>query len=183
MLICFMCDLHLSYNKRTVQYDALDWACSDLKNKRADAVVFAGDFTADGNIFAAKRFVRKIQSLTVPCIVIPGNSDCRTPKNISYMQSLCSPCENILSEKIKIFAVNDSEKFIDQAMFETLEKADESSIVVMHHPSGSLEESSKNALRTGGNAMKRPCLYTGIFTRAALQGILYHFPHLILTSP
>ena len=47
MLICFMCDLHLSYNKRTVQYDALDWACSDLKNKRADAVVFAGDFTAD----------------------------------------------------------------------------------------------------------------------------------------
>lgn len=110
MLICFMCDLHLSYNKRTVQYDALDWACSDLKNKRADAVVFAGDFTADGNIFAAKRFVRKIQSLTVPCIVIPGNSDCRTPKNISYMQSLCSPCENILSEKIKIFAVNDSEK-------------------------------------------------------------------------
>ncbi len=143
MLICFMCDLHLSYNKRTVQYDALDWACSDLKNKRADAVVFAGDFTADGNIFAAKRFVRKIQSLTVPCIVIPGNSDCRTPKNISYMQSLCSPCENILSEKIKIFAVNDSEKIIDLSTFETLEKADENSIVVMHHPSGSLEESSK----------------------------------------
>ena len=62
MLICFMCDLHLSYNKRTVQYDALDWACSDLKNKRADAVVFAGDFTADGNIFAAKSVVRKIKS-------------------------------------------------------------------------------------------------------------------------
>ena len=76
MLICFMCDLHLPYNKNAVQYDVLDWACSDIVKKNADAVVFAGDFTADGNVFATKRFVRKMHSLGRPYVMIPGNSDC-----------------------------------------------------------------------------------------------------------
>ena len=44
-----MCDLHLPCKSDVLQYDVLRRACSDLKKKAADAFVFAGDCTADGN--------------------------------------------------------------------------------------------------------------------------------------
>ena len=78
MNICFLCDLHLGYNKNTVQYEAFDYACADISRKRPDLVVYAGDITSDGNIFAAKRFIKKMNSLGVPYVALPGNSDYRT---------------------------------------------------------------------------------------------------------
>ena len=39
MNICFLCDLHLGYNKNTVQYEAFDYACADISRKRPDLVV------------------------------------------------------------------------------------------------------------------------------------------------
>ena len=137
MLICFMCDLHLPYNKNAVQYDVLDWACNDIKKKKAEAVVFAGDFTSDGNVFATKRFVRKMQSLELPTVIIPGNSDCRTPKNIPFVKQFASPVINKIGE-YTVIAVDDSERTISEETFEALETADERTFVVMHHPYESL---------------------------------------------
>ena len=139
MFICFMCDLHLPYNKNAVQYDVLDWACEDIKKKKADAVVFAGDFTSDGNVFATKRFVRKMQSLGIPVVMIPGNSDCRTPKNIPFIKQFASPVVNKIGE-YTVIAVDDSERKVSEEAFEALENADSKTIVVMHHPYLDLSE-------------------------------------------
>lgn len=141
MLICFMCDLHLPYNKNAVQYDVLDWACSDIVKKNADAVVFAGDFTADGNVFATKRFVRKMHSLGRPYVMIPGNSDCRTQKNIPFIKQFTSPLVTKIGEYTFI-AVDDSERIINDDAFASLENADEKTFVIMHHPVASLAHDS-----------------------------------------
>lgn len=141
MLICFMCDLHLPYNKNAVQYNVLDWACSDIVKKNADAVVFAGDFTADGNVFATKRFLRKMESLGRPYVLIPGNSDCRTQKNIPFIKQFTSSAVTKIGEYTFI-AVDDSERIISSEFFAALENADEKTLVIMHHPTSALSADS-----------------------------------------
>ena len=96
MNICFICDLHLGYNKNTVQYEAFDYACADISRKHPDLVVCAGDITSDGNIFAAKRFIKKIHALGIPFVILPGNSDYRTEKNIPFIKQLASTALRIL---------------------------------------------------------------------------------------
>ena len=129
MLLCFMCDLHLPYNKNAVQYDVLDWAWSDIKKKKAEAFVFAGDFTSDGNVFVAKRFMKKMETLAIPTVIIPGNSDCRTPKNIPFMKQCASDIVNKIGE-YTIIAVDDSEKTVSDEVFCALEGADEKTLVI-----------------------------------------------------
>ena len=142
MNICFLCDLHLGYNKNTVQYEAFDYACADISRKRPDLVVYAGDITSDGNIFAAKRFIKKMNSLGVPYVALPGNSDYRTEKNISYLKALASPCVNRFDE-LTVYAVNDADGKIDEQTYALIEKAEKGDIVVMHHPAGSLAETER----------------------------------------
>ena len=82
MKICFLCDLHLGYNKTAVQYEAFDYALADIRRKQPEFVICAGDITSDGNVFAAKRFAKKMESLGIPYMTLLGNSDYRTEKNI-----------------------------------------------------------------------------------------------------
>ena len=48
MKICFMCDLHLPFEKRALQCDVLKWAAEDLVKKQTDCIAFVGDATCDG---------------------------------------------------------------------------------------------------------------------------------------
>ena len=33
MKVCFMCDLHLPFDRNALQYNILDWAIEDIKKK------------------------------------------------------------------------------------------------------------------------------------------------------
>ena len=90
MKICFMCDLHLSFDKNALQYKVLDWALEDAKKKKADCFVFAGDVTADGNINSYQYFLECMGKTGIPYLYIPGNSDLRdksTKEEIYYNTS------------------------------------------------------------------------------------------------
>ena len=77
MKICFMCDLHLPFDKNALQYDVLDWAISDIIKKRPDCIVFAGDVTCDGNESVYDYFLNAVEKTAIPFLYIPGNSDLR----------------------------------------------------------------------------------------------------------
>lgn len=145
MLICFMCGLKLPYNKNAVQYDVFEWACRDIKKKKADAVVCAGNFTADGNVFAAKRFVRKLSLLDIPAVVIPGKSDFRTCKNIPFIKSISSSAVTAVG-KTKIVSVGDIDGTVDCEAVNALESADENTVAVMPFGFDCLDEFSKNKI-------------------------------------
>lgn len=158
MKICLLCDIHLSYNKHTVQYDAFEWACEDIRRKKPDIVAVPGDFTSDGGIFAAKRFIKRIHSLNIPAVVIPGNSDCRTAKNISYMNELASPCVNRF-DGLTVFAVNDAQKTVSDDAFACLDKAGEKDVIIMHHPVKVLKEPSRSRFAEWRSSHPEPFLF------------------------
>ena len=64
MKICFLCDLHLGYNKTAVQYEAFDYALADIRRKQPELVVCAGDITSDGNVFAANGHCQNLRAQT-----------------------------------------------------------------------------------------------------------------------
>lgn len=133
MKICFMCDLHLPFDKKALQYDVLNWALGDINEKGADCIIFAGDVTCDGNKDVYDSFIQKMQSLNIPFLFIPGNSDLRDKESRKEIFAKHSPCENEING-IKIFAINDSKQEISDEQLLVLEKADDDSIVFMHHP-------------------------------------------------
>ncbi len=137
MKICFMCDLHLPFDKNALQYDVLKWAIADINLKKPDCIAFSGDVTCDGNLKIYKWFVEQMQGIGIPFLFIPGNSDLRCPSYCEDIKQLCSKCENEI-DGIKIFAVNDCDTTISEEQFSALENADENSIVFMHHPINSL---------------------------------------------
>ena len=106
MRICFLCDLHLSENTDTLQYDVLDWALCDLMEKRPDCVAFVGDASCDGSSASYAHLVRRMRQLPIPFLYIPGNSDLRTPSTREQIQSDASPLYNSINGTA-IFAVND----------------------------------------------------------------------------
>lgn len=169
MNICFLCDLHLGYNKNTVQYEAFDYACADISRKRPDLVVYAGDITSDGNIFAAKRFIKKMNSLGVPYVALPGNSDYRTEKNISYLKALASPCVNRFDE-LTVYAVNDADGKIDEQTYALIEKAEKDDIVVMHHPAGSLAETERERFNAWRAAHPDTLVFYGHLHQSGVSG-------------
>lgn len=172
MKICFMCDLHLSYNKNTVQYDAFDWALTDIQREKADLVAVAGDFTADGNIFAAKRFIKRIRALDIPAVVITGNSDYRNVKNIPFVTELVSPTVNRFGN-LTVLAVNDSEQQIDDETFGLLENAGENTLVLMHHPIGSLAEPSRSRFAAWRDAHPQTLVFCGHLHKSYVNGNTY----------
>lgn len=139
MKICFMCDLHLPFDKNALQYDILEWAISDIQKKKPDCIAYAGDVTSDGNLEIYKWFVERMIGLEIPFLFIPGNSDLRCQANRSEMKHSCSKCENEI-DGIKVFAVNDCDSTVSDAQFSELEKADDNSVVFMHHPIKALSE-------------------------------------------
>ena len=137
MKICLMCDLHLPENKSALSYDVCEWAMRDIKKEKPDCVLFAGDVTCFGDYRVYRDFIRKMQTLPMPFLYIPGNSDLRRSDTKKAIARDCSPAENTVCG-IRIIAVNDCGRTIDKITQNALETADKNTVVFMHHPADEL---------------------------------------------
>lgn len=160
MTICFMCDLHLPFDKNALQYDVLEWAINDIKCKKPDCIAYAGDVTCDGNIEVYKWFIERMQEIGIPFLFIPGNSDLRCQASKSEIEHICSECENDFGG-IKIFAVNDCSAKLSQEQFLALENADDNSIVFMHHPITAFSEPDYKKMQSWRERHKNTFLFYG----------------------
>ncbi len=160
MKICFMCDLHLPFDKSALQYDVLEWAIADISRKKPDCIAFAGDVTCDGRLDVYKWFVEKMQGLEIPFLFIPGNSDIRCQANRSEIERICSECENEIGG-IKIFVVNDCNAEVSEEQFSALENADDNCIVFMHHPIKALSEPYRKKMLDWKESHKSTFLFYG----------------------
>ena len=160
MKICFMCDLHLPVDEDALQYDVLQWAISDAAKKKPDCIAFAGDVTCDGNIHVYKKFIRKMQALSIPFVFVPGNSDLRCKTSCSEIKHICSACENSFGD-VKIFAVNDCNGNVSDEELELIEKADKTDIVFMHHPISALAEASRKKMMDWSGKHRDTALFCG----------------------
>lgn len=133
MRICLMCDLHLGFDRNALQYDVLEWAIKNIYDQKPDCIIFAGDVTCDGNAQVYEWFIDKMQRINIPFFYIPGNSDLRCESTRERIHSNASNCRNII-DGITVYAVNDSDMSISDAVFEEIQNADKDSIVFMHHP-------------------------------------------------
>lgn len=145
MNICFVCDIHLPYTKNSIQHAAFDWIFDFIKKGREDVLVFAGDFTANGDINAANYFKNKIQNLDIPVIVMTGNSDLRTSENIDYIQSMRTQSYNEINGQV-IYAADDSTGQISEETLNELYSLEKDALVVFHHPIEDLSEPSKSKM-------------------------------------
>ena len=133
MKICFMCDLHLPFDRNALQYDVLAWAIDDLTKKKADCIIFAGDMTADGNMGVYQYCVDRLKNIGIPFLYIPGNSDLRDVNSKKAIYENASDCLTIVNG-VKFFALNDSDGRLLDEQLDILEQTEENSIVFMHHP-------------------------------------------------
>ena len=133
MKICFMCDLHLPFDKNALQYDVLNWAIADILKKQPDCIAYVGDVTCDGNEEVYDCFINKMSDMSIPFLYIPGNSDLRFSESRSSIKEKASQCKNIINN-VTIFALNDCDRTISDEQFNEINTADEESIVFMHHP-------------------------------------------------
>ena len=118
MKICFMCDLHLPFDKNALQYRVLDWAINDINKKKPDCVAFVGDATADGNESVYDWFIKQMRSINLPFLFIPGNSDLRS-EQYEVVHNKASICKTDI-ENISIFSINDSDKNISEEQLNIL---------------------------------------------------------------
>ena len=149
MKICFMCDLHLPSDKNALQYDVLRWAIEDILQKNPDCIAYAGDVTCDGNEAVYDFFTDKMNSLNIPFLYIPGNSDLRCDKSKDSIYHKASQCKNVV-DGVEIYVVNDCNNDIEQSVFEIIENAGllekigseltESAKLRLEHHSASLSE-------------------------------------------
>jgi len=145
MKLCLIADLHLPYHSAAVHYDVFEWALQDLQKKQADAVVFVGDFTANGHPDALRRFREKLAEFPVPSIVITGNSDFRTPETAAEVRATASPSVTEIGD-IRILSLGDGEQTISEETYALLETADEHTVVCAHHPFGCMPEPHRSRL-------------------------------------
>lgn len=139
MKICLIADLHLPYHPDAVNYDVLDWALQDIRKKQTDAVVFVGDFTANGHPDSLRIFKEKLRDFPIPVVVIPGNSDYRTSATVCEVRAMTSP---LLTEVngFKILSLADGRGSVPEEAYTLLESANEHTIVCAHHPLDCLSE-------------------------------------------
>ena len=133
MKICFMCDLHLPFDKNALQYDVLNWAIADILKRQPDCIAYVGDVTCDGNEEVYDCFINKMSDMSIPFLYIPGNSDLRFSESRSSIKEKASQCKNIINN-VTIFALNDCDRTISDEQFNEINTANEESIVFMHHP-------------------------------------------------
>lgn len=160
MKICFMCDLHLPEDKNARQYKVLDWAISDAIKKDTDCLIFAGDATCNGNGDVYDYFINKFTNCGIQGFFIPGNSDLRDSSSAMRIKGISSDCENELYNT-KIFAVNDSDGEVSEDTLAQIEKADEQSIVFMHHPIEALGHKSAELMTKWRESHKKTKLFFG----------------------
>ena len=169
MKLCLMCDLHLPEEKSAVQYDVMEWAIADILKKQPDAVLFAGDITADGNETAYDLFTEKIRETNIPFLYIPGNSDLRNAETKNAIREKASPCRTDF-EKFSVFAVNDSDFHVSEEQLSMLSEADENSIVFMHHPIYSHHKETAQKLEEWRETHPDAKLFFGHLHRSFAEG-------------
>ena len=146
MRIGFLCDLHLSENRHTTQYEVLSWATAELASAKPDCIIFAGDATCDGNESAYDTFTSAVAALGIPFLYIPGNSDLRCAASQERIRRKASPCRNDFGD-VTVYAVNDCDGTVSSEQLALLEGADARSIVFMHHPPENHEEDARAQLQ------------------------------------
>lgn len=137
MKLCLMCDLHLPSDKNALQHKILDWTIGDILKKRPDCIICAGDITCDGNRDVFYGFTDKMNSLGIPFLYVPGNSDLRCGCTCDELAKCSSDIVTKLGDTT-IFAVNDCNRTISDITFEAIDGASDSDIVFMHHPADAL---------------------------------------------
>ena len=151
--LCLMCDLHLPSETDALQYDVLAWAVADIRRKKPDCVIYAGDITCDGTAEVLHSFLQTMNSLDMPFLFIPGNSDLRCEETKDELSKISSPIENDING-VKIFAVNDCDATVTDEQLLALEGADDESIVFMHHPVNALRMESRKKFLAWRDAHK-----------------------------
>lgn len=168
MKLCLIADLHLPYHPESVHYDVFDWALQDLQKKQADAVVFAGDFTANGHLDALRRFREKLDGFPLPVITIPGNSDFRTPETAAEVRAMASGKITEIGN-FRILSLNDGEHRLSEETYALLETADENTVVCAHHPFDCFPEPHRSRLKKWRESHPDVPLFTAHLHRAGWQ--------------
>lgn len=168
MKICFMCDLHLPFMEDALQYKVLDWALADIKKKTPACIIYAGDVTCDGNLSVYEAFLKKINSLGIPFLYIPGNSDLRCNETKNVIARNASPCRNVV-EGIEIIALNDCERTISEQEYAVLSEATGESIVFLHHPITSLKGEHVQRMQEWRETHKETMLFYGHLHKSAVE--------------
>lgn len=153
-----MCDIHLPSDKNALQYDVLEWAITDIKKKKTDCIVFAGDATCDGNIEVYNFFLDRMKETEIPFIFIPGNSDLRSKESCKEIYKISSPCKNQF-DTYTVYAINDSDKNVSDSDMNYIAEADEKSIVFMHHPIEEHISNRENLLKWSKNHTSTPLFF------------------------
>lgn len=126
-------DIHLTYLKESVQYEALEFALESIKKSQADIVVCLGDATADGDINAAKYFLERMSEINLPKLFVLGNSDLRTEATKNDVRILETEKE-LVADGVRCIGINTSAGHISSADAELLNSSDNETLVFMHHP-------------------------------------------------
>ena len=109
MKIALLADPHLSDVENTPQDEPFCWALNELSQLKPDVCVWLGDITACGSPDAAMRFRKKIGELSCPSVIVPGNSDIRTPATAPLMERfLMNYPQGYLLNGLRIVGVNTS---------------------------------------------------------------------------
>jgi len=166
MKICFMCDLHLPFDKTALQYDIMKWAADDIIKKQPDCVAFVGDVTCDGAEDVYDHFIKVMTDTEIPFLYIPGNSDLRNNETCRSIKDKSSICKNEINGQI-IYAVNDSDRTISDKQYSELCNADENSIVFMHHPLMDHKEETRCKLIQWRKTHQQTMLFYGHLHRSA----------------
>ena len=168
MKICFMCDLHLSFEESALQYKVLEWAMEDIKKKQPGCIIYAGDVTGDGNLTVYEKFIVRMNDLGIPFLYIPGNSDLRCNETKTVIAHKASPCRNEV-EGIEIIALNDCERTISEQEYAVLSEVTDATIVFLHHPITALKDGHAERMQEWREKYKGTMLFYGHLHKSAVE--------------
>jgi len=135
-------DTHLPSIEGTPQHASLEWAISDINEKKPSFAVVAGDLTAAGDVSSFDAFKERIKKLTVPCHIVLGNSDMRTPANIEYAKTLRTGY-TVEKGNRKVVCLSTPDARIEPEDRAAMQQCGESDILIMHHSLEGLDEESR----------------------------------------
>ena len=135
-------DTHLPSIEGTAQYASFEWAINNINEKKPSFAVVAGDLTAAGDISSFDAFSERIKNLNVPCHIVLGNADMRTPANIEYARKLRTGYTIETSDR-KVVCLNTPDARIEADDRATMDECGDCDILIMHHSLEGLDEDSR----------------------------------------
>ncbi|MBP3348750.1 MAG: metallophosphoesterase [Clostridia bacterium] len=142
MKICLMADLHLSYNKSTIQYEICDWAFDQIAKDAPGLLLVPGDITTDGNMDAMTYFFKKLRSCAIPYVTVMGNRDVGDPATAEEICKMASPIKNRICG-LDIVAINAPYRKMDDEARAFLASGEDADIIVTHFPPQSSHHDDK----------------------------------------